>query len=302
MATVSHQLEHLAARTGVRVAQLLSPRLADGLGAGLGSVAHAILTSRKRIAMENLRRAFGEKLTDAERREIVKRVFQNIGRTLIEFSRFGVIGREGVRRLIVADGEQHLKRVHDEGRGGIILTAHFGNWELMGAWVAAMGYPMEFLIGTQHNQKVDDLLVGFRQQMGVGIIRLSTSARQVFKALKGNHFAGLVSDQHAVSGVRLTFFDRPASTPKGPALFAIRGGCPILPFMLRRERFDRHVLMAAEPIYPPHSGDEEADIQAMTERYTHFFESCIRQYPDQWMWTHRRWKLPDEATKESRRV
>jgi KDO2-lipid IV(A) lauroyltransferase len=86
---------------------------------------------------------------------------------------------------------------------------------------------------------------------------------------------------------------------KGPALFAVRCGSPILPFLLRRERYDRHVIMAGDPIYPPESGDLEADILAMTEAYTRFFEDGIREYPDQWMWTHRRWKVRQPATKMS---
>jgi KDO2-lipid IV(A) lauroyltransferase len=151
---------------------------------------------------------------------------------------------------------------------------------------------MDFLIGTQHNAKVDDLLVGFRKAMGVGVIRLSTSARSVFKALKQNRVTGLVADQHASSGGVVTeFFGRPAATPRGPALFAIRANCPLLPMLIRRERYDRHVVIKGEPIYPPHSGDEEADIRQMTTAYTKFFEKSIRQYPDQWLWTHRRWKL-----------
>jgi KDO2-lipid IV(A) lauroyltransferase len=151
---------------------------------------------------------------------------------------------------------------------------------------------MDFLMGTQHNEKIDKMLVGFRKAMGVGVIQLSTSTRSVFKALKQNHLTGLVADQHASSGgVAVQFFGRPAATPRGPALFAIRANCPLLPMMLHRERYDRHTVIKGIPIYPPNTGDEEADIAAMTIEYTKFFESVIRKYPDQWLWTHRRWKL-----------
>ncbi|MEW6051992.1 MAG: lysophospholipid acyltransferase family protein [Candidatus Zixiibacteriota bacterium] len=291
MAKLSHHVEYLATRFGIAVANLLSPRAADRLGAGLGDLAYLMLTSRQRIAMENLRRAFGDRYSEPELQQITRRVFQNIGRTLVEFARFGKIKAEGARSLVAGD-LTGVEQARAKGNGGIIVTAHFGNWELLGAWFGAMGYPMDFLVGRQHNQKVDDLLIGFRREMGVGIIPLATSTRQVFKALKANRITGLVSDQHASSGgVRLEFFGRPAATPRGPALFAIRANCPLLPYMLRRESFDRHVAMAGEPIYPPNSGDEEADIRTMTEQYTGFFENCIRQFPDQWMWTHRRWKL-----------
>jgi Kdo2-lipid IVA lauroyltransferase/acyltransferase len=292
MARLNHYFEYLAVRSGVGLANRLSPKSADALGAWLGRMAFRLVPSRRRIAAENLRQAFGEQYSEAERLAITRRVFENIGRTLIEFARFGKIKAEGARALVTGRGAEQIEAARAKGNGGIIVTAHFGDWELLGAWVGAIGYPMDFLVGRQHNKMVDDLLIGFRKEMGVGIISLATSSRQVFKALKANHITGLVSDQHASSGgVRLEFFGRPAATPRGPALFAIRAHSPLLPMMLYRERYDKHVILAADPIYPPNSGDEEADIQAMTEQYTRFFEDCIRKYPDQWMWTHRRWKI-----------
>jgi len=292
MAKVSHQLEYAATICGVKLAQALSPKMADKLGAGLGSLAHTVLTSRRRIANENLRRAFGNELSDEQRAVVVKNVFRNAGRTMIEFARFRVLRQDGLRAIVEGPGLPELEEARSRGNGAIIVSAHFGNWEMMGAWIATQGFPMDFLIGTQHNLKVDQLLVEFREAMGVGIIRLSTSARSVFKTLKANRITGLVSDQHASSGgVTLPFFGRPAATPKGPALFAIRANSMLLPCVLRRKRHDHHVVMKGPAIYPPNSGNEEEDIRQMTAAYTKFFEDAIRQYPDQWLWTHRRWKL-----------
>ncbi|MFQ6008832.1 MAG: lysophospholipid acyltransferase family protein [Candidatus Zixiibacteriota bacterium] len=292
MAKLSHNIEYVFALIGVKLVHLLSPRMADAFGARLGSVAHLLLPSRRRIARDNLRRAMGETLTEDEIHDIVKRVFQNIGRTLVEFARFGKIRPEGARRIIIGEGLEYLQKVHDEGKGAVVLTAHFGNWELLGSWIAAVGYPVDFLVGTQHNQKIDNLFNNFRREMGVGIIPLKTSIRGVFKSLKANRIAAIVADQHAHSGgVTIDFFGRKAATPKGPAAFAVRANCPMIPFLMRRERYDRHVIEAGQPIYPPNSGDDEKDIEAMTIAYTKFFEEGIRKYPDQWMWTHRRWKL-----------
>lgn len=292
MASIRHSIEYVAALSGIKLAQALSPKMADRFGSALGTLTCAVLASRRRIAHENLRRAFGDALTEEQRRVIVRNVFRNTARTLIEFARFGKLGLDGLNRIVEGPDMTQLHNALKRGKGAIFVSSHFGNWEMMGSWVAAQGFPVDFLIGTQHNEKVDQLLVGFRRVMGVGIIRLSTSARSVFKALKANRVTGLLSDQHASSGgVTLQFFGRPAATPRGPALFAIRADCPLVPLVLRRERYDRHVIMAGPAIYPPHSGDEEKDIATMTEQYTGFFEAAIRQYPDQWLWTHRRWKL-----------
>jgi KDO2-lipid IV(A) lauroyltransferase len=292
MARVRHWLEYALTVTGARTAQMMSPALADRCGAALGSLVWRLAKSRREIALDNLAKAFGGAIPVEERPEIVHRVFQNIGRTMFEFARFRKTTHERIREIITGPGEDILKRVHAEGKGGILVTAHFGNWELMGSWIAACGYEMDFLTGTQHNQKVNGVVQQFRKYQGAGIIPLATSPRQAFKVLKANHFTGIASDQHAASGgVILDFMGRPASTPRGPALFAIRAGCPLMPFVLRRERYDRHVIMHGDLVYPPNSGDEDADIKQMTRAYTAFFESAIRQYPDQWMWTHRRWKV-----------
>lgn len=297
MASLGHQAEYLATLAGIAFAQRLSGESADRLGLRLGRLTYRLLSRRRDIAMDNLRRAMAGKYSEEELQEICRKVFENIARTLIEFSRFKKLKIEGVRRVVSGPGEELIKKAMEEGKGGIIVTGHFGNWELLGAYVSALGYPMDFLVGRQHNLKVDELLLGFRREMGVGIIPLATAARQVFKSLKANHMTGLVADQHAPGGsVVIDFFGRPASWAKGPALFSIRSGAPLLPFLLRRERFDRHLLIPGVPIYPPNSGNEEQDIETMLVAYVRFLEQGITAYPDQWMWTHRRWKLDAPAT------
>ena len=292
MAKLRHNVEYVGALLGVKLAHLLTLRMADAFGAALGSLAYVLLTSRRRIAYDNLRKAMGDSLSEREIRSIARKVFRNIGRTLVEFARFGKIKPEGARRIIVGDGTKYLQRAFQEGKGAIIVTSHFGNWELLGSWFAAVGYPIDFLVGTQHNKKVDGLLNSFRREMEVGIIPLKTSIRGVFQCLKANRLAGLVADQHAhTGGISVEFFGRKAATPKGPAAFAVKAKCPLLPFLMRRERYDRHVVEAGRPIYPPNGGDEEKDIETMTIAYSKFFEASIRKYPDQWMWTHRRWKI-----------
>ncbi|MBK7140564.1 MAG: lysophospholipid acyltransferase family protein [bacterium] len=298
MASLSHQIEYMVTLGMAKYAQRLSEEKADRLGIRLGGLMYHVLRSRRAVALDNLRKALGNEYSEEELQEIARKVFANIGQTLVEFSRFKQLGLAGVRRLVTGPGEEMLARAYAEGKGGIMLTAHFGNWEIMGAWVAAVGYPTDFLVGRQHNQKVDKLLLSYRSEMKVGLIPLATAARSVFKTLKANRIAGIVADQHAPGSgsVIIDFFGRPAAWAKGPALFSIRAGAPILPYLLRRERYDKHVLIPGEPIYPPNSGDEEKDIETMLVAYARFVEKWVRKYPDQWMWTHRRWKLDSPAT------
>lgn len=291
MASVSHNLQYVATILGVTLAQSLSPGAADRLGSGLGSLAHLLAPSRRKIARDNLLQAFGDELTRDEIDEIVNNVFRNIGRTLVEFSRFGKTGRQGVLDIVVGDGEENIREALERGRGGIITTAHFGCWEMLGAWFGCRGHKMDFLVGEQHNARVDNLFVEFRRAMGVGIIPLRSSIRGIYKALRANHLVGLVADQHTGNGLPIDFFGRKAAAAKGPATFAVKIGSPVLPFLLRREKYDRHVVLAGKPLYPIEGNDPEEEINRITIETNIFFEKGISAYPDQWMWTHRRWKL-----------
>jgi len=294
LAKLSHRIEYAAVFSFAAIANLLSARLADSFGSLLGSLCHIFWGFRRKVAIENIKKSdIGQNFTNAEIDVLVKKVFQNTGRTLAEVSRLRQLGQNGARKIVELESLQHLIKAKREGNGCIVLTAHFGNWELLGGMATTLGFKIHFLIASQHNLLVNDFLINLRKEMGVGIIPLERSAREVFKVLKANEIVAIVADQHAASGIKLNFLGREALVPKGPALFSIRKKAPVCPYLIRRERFDRHIVMAGPMIYPPDSGDEEADIRYITQKYTSFFEDGIRQWPDQWLWTHRRWKTEE---------
>ncbi len=289
---MSHGVEYAVVRTLTKLAQLAPGRLADWMAVGLGKLAYLALTSRRRIARNNLRRAFGDEKTPDEIKKIIKDVFVNIARTIVEFARQPIMKKEDILSMITAEGEEFFRQVLDQGKGAMLVTGHFGNWEVLGGWLAAKGYQVDLLVGEQHNKKVDDLLISFRKSFGVGIIPIGVASRHVIKSLRANRLVAVVSDQHAASGGAVVqFFGRPAATPKGPAAFAAKVGCPIIAGCSVRAGYKKYRLTIFPPIYPPHTGDGDRDILEMTQRYTSYFEDFIRKYPSQWMWTHRRWKL-----------
>lgn len=295
MASVSDILEYLGLRLVWLIANLLSARTADRFGAMMGRIVFSVYGSRREITKQNLKMALGDEYDHDRITAISKGVFENIGRTLIETCRLKKLGREGVINLIEADSGRIFEKIGADGKGALTLTAHFGNWELMGAWLATVGPQTSFLVATQHNSLVDKILEDSRASFGVDIIHTDSSLKDVFRNLRNGGFLVILADQHAPgeSYVR-EFFGRPASIARGPALFSIRTGCPIVPLVLLRERYDRHVVLTAEHIYPPNSGDEEADVEYIMNRYTKFLETVIREHPEQWLWTHRRWKV-DQA-------
>ena len=290
MARLRHEIEYLFTRIGMGLARSLSPSAADRFGATLGSLTYALFGSRRRIALDNLRHAFGDTLGDEEIVEIARAVFRNTGRTLIEFARLPSMLERGIDNLCVSDGLEQLREAHSRGHGILAVSAHFGNHEMFGAWISSRGYRTHIIVGVQHNEKVDRLINAWRRHYGVGTIRVD-QIREVLRALKNNEIVALLADQHAPNGIPIEFFGRKAAVARGPAVFSLRSGAPIIPLMMRRESLQHYVVEAGQPLYPPESGDNEENVLEMTRTYTAFLEDRIRVWPDQWLWTHRRWKI-----------
>ena len=299
MAKLSHYFEYAAMALLRGLVSLPSAKTADAIGSGLGKLAHDLISSRRQIAKENITHALGDEYTEEEIDRIVENVFRNIGRTMVEIGRLSKLGYEGAAKLISSDDGHIIKRVYEEGKGGVLVEPHSGNWELLAIWPRTLGLPLDILMGTLHNPLVDRMAVNIRKKTGVSIITITKSFRSAFKSIKSGRLTAIAADQHAPAGnIIAPFFGREASMAGGPALLAIRTGCPIVPVGFMRERYDKHVIFCGEPIYPPNSGDENADMVAMTKAYFAWFEHHIRRFPDQWMWTHRRWKQINKTSIE----
>lgn len=294
--TIGYKIEYFFFRCLARAARLLPDGLADLLAVLLGRAAYYILTSRRRIALDNLRKAFRGEKSEAEYRNTAKNVFVNIARSIIEFIRMPSLSKEKMLKRVPDQGDlRHLDAIIKDGRGGLVVSAHLGNWELLGALITARGYPSDFLVGRQHNQNVDDALLKIRGATGAGIISVGVSSRNILKSLQKNRLVILAADQHSTTGSVITeFFGRAAATHIGPAAIALKMNCPLIFACLIRERYDRFRLIMEPPLYPVASGDREKDIQAISQAYSDWLEKIVRRYPDQYMWTHRRWKVDNK--------
>ncbi len=293
MATVKHRFEYWAAKFGFGIANLMSAKSANTFGKYLGRLFSRIIPVRKKIAIDNLRHAFKDSKTDSEYEKIAIESFENIGQTFIELARFSKISHSRLKAMVTCSDLSAFQKAHDEQKGAILVTSHFGNWEMAAAWVVAMGYEIDCVVKVQSNNLIDNLITQLRKRLQIGIIPVKTSTlRDILKSLKNNKFVGIVADQHDPSGnLILDFFGREASVAKGPAAFAKKQNCPIIPAVMRRISFETFEIITAPGIYPSDSVDEDEDIIRMTKEYLLFFENVIRKYPGQWMWTHRRWKI-----------
>ncbi len=261
-------------------------------GGGLGRLAWRFLGASRRLAMENLAAAFPE-LTETERAAIGRSAMINLGRSGMEMLMLSRRRNAGIETWCTIEDESRLRDALSGGRGVVFVTGHTGNWELLAALVARRGYPATVVATPVYDPRLDDLLIAARAAQGVETISRgsASAARQLLSALRRNAFLGMLIDQDTdVDGVFVPFFGRPAYTPTGAAVLALRTGAAVVCGFLVREGATRHRMIVQGPIDLIRSGDHERDVAENTALFTALIERHIRAFPDQWVWFHRRWK------------
>ncbi len=287
---IRHRIEYLFTRGTGTLVQVLPYNASLFIGSALGDLAFSVFRIRRKVSLDNLTRAFGQTYTQKELRKIARESYRNIGKGFVEYAMFPVLKKK-LDKLVKFEGLENFDKALKDKKGAVIVAGHFGSWELMGAATRQKGYPIDFLVGEQHNLLVDNLMNEYRQLMGIGIIKMGVATRGVIKALRNNRFVAMLSDQYAGSdGSVVNFFGQPASTPKGPAAFALKTGAPVIMAFIIRNNDGKQRIILEEPIYIQESNNKEEDIRKLTQAYTSLLEKYVREYPDHWFWPHRRWR------------
>jgi len=294
-------VEALALRGLGFVARMLPFELAGDLGALIGRGAHALLARRRAIALENLTRALGPEPGGVPAALVVRRVFEQIGRSFVEFLALPAQSPEQILARVDFEGFEPFAALSREGRGAVILTGHFGNWELFGAAARARFGNVAYVLPHQTNAASDAYLNQVRARLGIEAIPIGIGMRGAVRSLREGTYVAMLPDQDARGvGVHVEFFGRPASTPSGPARIAMSADVPILTGVLERTgrgRFRARMLCVLTPD-PARERDEEAF--RLTAEVTRALEGAIRERPDHWYWIHRRWKTPPPLAAASR--
>lgn len=290
MKKIKYRLEYIAVVAIIAAVNLLPYRLALKLGDIIAFLGFSVIRIRRNVTLENLKNSFKDKYSDREYRKIGFRAYRNFAYSMIEYSMFPRFKKYGFPGSLTVEGEENLKNALRGGRGAVLITGHFGSWEMMGAMLADRGWPIDYLVGEQHNLLVNDLMNSHRTMFGIGLIELGVAAKGVFKAIRNGRMVAMLSDQDAGSdGTIVRFLGRPASTPKGPAAFALKTGAPQICGFIIRHGIDQKIILEKDLCFKP-SGNKEKDIKGLTQAYTNLLEKYIIDYPDHWFWPHRRWK------------
>ena len=188
-----------------------------------------------------------------------------------------------------------------EKRGVLITTGHFGNWEMFVFAFAAIHEPMSYLARPIDNPLIEDLTVRLRTRFGNRPINKSNSAMLAARILGEGGILGILTDVNATrkEGVFVPFFGVPASTSTGAAKLALRANAIILPMVCAWDKdAGRYKIVRGKPFEPARTGDRDNDVRETTVRFTLAMEEIIRQYPEQWMWIHKRWKTRPEGEED----
>jgi len=276
----------------VRVLGVLPRGLAREIGAAVGALAYRGLGRLRKVGLRNLALAFPEK-TEAEREAILRLVYRNLGYLLAEFCEMPGYTAEGASRFIRYDGLENYLRARDKGKGVLVLTGHLGAWELSSFYHSLMGMPMGMVIRRLDNPLVDAFVNRVRCMHGNRVIHKDDFARGLIASMRAGETVGILMDTNMTppQGVFVPFFGVEACTASGMARIALKTGAAVVPgFLLWHETEKKYVLRFGEELEVVNTGDAEADAVANTARFTAVMEAYIRQYPEQWLWMHRRWK------------
>lgn len=287
-------LVHLLFKLWIFWVRHLSIKSLGFYGEKLGTIALYLLRKPRKIALNNLHLALGSEKSEEEIKQICRDIFKNIGRDMMETSRCPEYGDSYFKTLVRLEGKEYLDTALKQGKGVIALSAHLGNFPLMCVRLANEGYPLSIVNRLSKNLKIVKLITSVTDTFGLELIPLKppmTCVARCFKALKENRILMVHIDLNApVTEAWVDFFGYLVPTFKGPVVFSLRTGAPILPMFTIRNPDSHHKII----IYPPFglntTGNAQQDITSNIAQLTKIVEATIRQYPEQWWWVLRRFK------------
>jgi len=278
---------------GVWLLSLIPFRVGQFLGAMIGNVTAQLLKRRVRASLDNLRYTLGKEMSETELIELNGRIIAHFVRMVFEVPHIIRLNPNNLKRYVVFENEEALKRAVEKGRGVFMLTAHFGNWELMSAaTVLQLPAKNAVVVRPADFEPADRLLRALRTRFGTEIIPKRRAMKKLLSVRKENKVIGILLDQNVdwYEGVFVPFLGKLACTNKGLALVALRTGSPVIPMFSVREPDGRYRIIFENEVVLQKTGDKVKDTETNTALFTQIIEKYVRNYPDQWFWFHKRWK------------
>ena len=291
------KLEYAAAWPFLKIMGILPRPLARGFAIGIAQLVYLLHFRLRQVGMRNLQMALPEK-SQAERKTILRGEFTSLGRQLAELCQFPKYSPENIDEVVVYDGLENYERAYDRRKGVLFLTAHFGGWELSAFAHSLHGHWVNIVMRPMDNPYLDRLLQQYRTMHGNKVVNKDDFVRGLLAAMKAGETVGILMDTNMTppQGVFVDFFGIKACTASGLARIALRTDAAVVPgFTIWDESMGKYKLRFDPAIDLVRTGNLEADIVANTQKFTKVIEDYVRQYPEQWLWVHRRWKTRPEG-------
>jgi KDO2-lipid IV(A) lauroyltransferase len=285
--------------------QALSAPAALRFGVRLGNLGYLVAGRQRRRALANLNLAYGEEMTPAQRTALTRRIFQHFGRATIDFLRAPARSVADLARLVSCEGWEHVETALARGKGVVLVTGHLGNWELLGRWLATVQkVPLTVVAREPDHPALAAYLRSMRENAGFTVLSKGGAARGLLRALKRGEAILILNDQNSAD-VFVPFFGIPTGTAVGPASLALHSGAALIPlYCVEKPDHSFHVnclpplaadsAIAGETISA--TENQPADILQVTAALNRVLEDVVRQYPEQWLWLHNRWKSAFDET------
>jgi len=284
-------------KMGIFLIRFIPRRAGIVIADSVGRVVFKVLGRFRNIAISNLNEAFS---SDHQRNRLIARdVFRNLAKTSVDWIKLTSFSSEDIDGLITEiSGGEYLEQVLSEGRGVIMLAAHFGNWELIPIYLRVKGHEGCVVAKRIYFYKYDKFITRLRNRFGVNVVYRDESPKRLLGTLKRNEILGILADQDvdSVEGIFVDFFGRPTYTPTAPAKLKMASGAGLIPAFMIRKSDNTYKMVLEEPIALSLSGNREEDVKRYTQAWTDVLERYIRQYPEQWVWIHQRWKTKPHQT------
>ncbi|MCY3018002.1 MAG: lysophospholipid acyltransferase family protein [Planctomycetota bacterium] len=283
----------------IAILNVLPGRVARWCGRTAAAMAWLLDRKHRQQVLTHMDIAFRGTMPRAEKEALCRRWFEHIGLGLVEFARMRQLTRENVDQLADFTELKKFDELLARGKGLLCVPAHHGNWELCGYAVSLKGYPLQSVARPMDNPFLDELITAHRERSGNTIIQKWKVLWKLKKLLDKGGIVTMSIDQNGgVAGLFVPCFSTLASTVTSPAELHLATRVPIIVATLNRKPDKiHHVLRVWDVIEYPSSGDHDADVKAVITRINAAVERAVREYPEQWLWVHKRWKTrpPGEA-------
>ena len=279
--------------TTLGIIRILPERCLPTLGDWLGVLGYYTIPHRQKIAQENIKRVYGSALSPKQIKSMAKAAFKNISRDMMEVGLSYVFAPDQrfLKKNISVQGIENLDNALKKGKGVIAISAHLGNFPLISAKMAVLGYPFSLIAKAPKNIYLVDVFQEWRHRLGIGVIPYKPRHRCVsesVKVLRKNGIIMMLIDQNARKryGVYVDFFDYQLPTYSGPIVLALRTGAALVPMFIHRNTNDTETLH----VLPEITLNKDQEVSENLRTINVLCETWIKKYPDQWWWMHRRFR------------